>query len=151
VDGNCRRLTLEDVALSHTVAQANTAGYPIDFGIKGTQVLVQRSSVKGDSLFSMATHTLTVGPNVVLGLSATGMGTNLAPHQRWGTGLLVDGAKLQGGLDFMNRGTSGSGHGWAMGFGVAWNATANSLLIQAPPGSTNWAIGCQGTETTAAE
>jgi hypothetical protein len=50
----------------------------------------------------------------------------------------------------MNRGTDGSGHGWTMGFGVAWNSVAEALLIQAPPGTTNWAIGCEGTETTAA-
>jgi hypothetical protein len=89
----------------------------------------------------------------VLGFSAPGNGGTIQPHQRWGTGLLVDGAKLQGQatLDFMNRGYLGSGHGWTMGFGVAWNSVATSLLIQAPPGSTNWAIGCQGTETTASE
>ena len=46
----------------------------------------------------------------------------------------------------MNRGIMGSGHGWTLGWGVAWNCTAKTFLIQQPPGSMNWAIGCSGIE-----
>ena len=45
----------------------------------------------------------------------------------------------------MNRGTAGSGQGWAIGFGVAWNSVTSHLLIEQPPGSQNWAIGTSGT------
>jgi hypothetical protein len=45
----------------------------------------------------------------------------------------------------MNRTTAGSGQGWAIGFGVVWNANAANLLIEQPPGSQNWAIGSAGT------
>jgi hypothetical protein len=149
VGGNCRRVTVEDVTLTHTVSQDQDAGAPLDFGMKGTQTLVLRSSSVGDHLFSVVTHPLVTGPIAVLDFSATGTSTNLAPHQRWAVGLLVDRATLAGGLDFMNRGIDGSGHGWTIGFAVAWNSSATSLLIQEPPGATNWAIGCEGTETTA--
>ena len=44
----------------------------------------------------------------------------------------------------MNRGVAGSGHGWTMGWGVAWNCLAKTYIIQKPPGSYNWAIGCAG-------
>ena len=44
----------------------------------------------------------------------------------------------------MNRGAMGSGHGWTMGWGVAWNNSAKSYVIQMPPGSANWAIGNRG-------
>ena len=44
----------------------------------------------------------------------------------------------------MNRGQMGSGHGWAAGWSVAWNCTAKHFLIQQPPGSMNWSIGCIG-------
>jgi len=47
----------------------------------------------------------------------------------------------------MNRGEMGSGHGWAMGWGVAWNNVAKSYLIQMPPGSANWSIGNRGKQT----
>ena len=45
----------------------------------------------------------------------------------------------------MNRGVAGSGHGWTMGWAVAWNCIAKTYVIQNPPGAANWAIGCIGT------
>ncbi len=47
----------------------------------------------------------------------------------------------------MNRGAMGSGHGWTMGWGVVWNSTAKSFVVQMPPGSANWAIGNRGEQT----
>ncbi len=44
----------------------------------------------------------------------------------------------------MNRGSMGSGHGWIMGWRVAWNNVAKNYVIQMPPGSANWAIGNRG-------
>jgi hypothetical protein len=44
----------------------------------------------------------------------------------------------------MNRGVAGSGHGWTMGWAVAWNCIAKTYIVQNPPGSMNWAIGCKG-------
>jgi hypothetical protein len=71
---------------------------------------------------------------------------HIQPHQRWATGLLVDGCRVpEGGIDFMNRGEMGSGHGWTIGWAVAWNCVARSYVIQQPPGSANWAVGCRGT------
>ncbi len=84
--------------------------------------------------------------------SASGVSTNLAPHQRWATGLLIDNFySPTGGIALQDRGNAGSGHGWSIGFGVVWNSVANTLLIQQPPGSTNWAIGSSGRLTQAAE
>jgi hypothetical protein len=59
--------------------------------------------------------------------------------------LLIDSCQVpEGGIDLMNRGAMGSGHGWTMGWGVAWNNIAKSYVIQMPPGSANWAIGNRG-------
>ena len=81
---------------------------------------------------------------VVLNCNFIGKG-GIQPHMHWNTGLLVDSCHLkEGRIEFINRGTSGSGHGWAIGWGVAWNCSANSYLIQQPPGAMNWAIGCRG-------
>lgn len=44
----------------------------------------------------------------------------------------------------MNRGTMGSGHGWAIGWSVLWNDTAGSFVVQQPPGTANWSIGGRG-------
>jgi hypothetical protein len=87
---------------------------------------------------------------VVLDFSTKGNPSHLQPHQRWATGLLVDNVVATGGtIDLMNRGYYGSGHGWTIGWGVVWNSTALSLLIQQPPGTENWAIGSAGTLATA--
>jgi hypothetical protein len=66
-------------------------------------------------------------------------------HQRWSTGMLYDNCRVPGGgMEFRNRGEMGSGHGWAMGWGVAWNCEAKEFVIQNPPGAVNWMIGCVG-------
>src|SRR2546430_4941953 len=48
-------------------------------------------------------------------------------------------------LPIFTRLTAGSGHGWAIGWGVLWNSSAASLDVEQPPGSMNWAIGGKGT------
>jgi hypothetical protein len=54
-----------------------------------------------------------------------------------------EGTELESAIGFINRGHAGSDHGWALGWGVAWNCTAPSTLLQKPPGSMVWAIGCK--------
>jgi hypothetical protein len=47
-------------------------------------------------------------------------------------------------INYWNRGTAGSGHGWAMGWGVIWNSKAGTFTVEQPPGSQNLCIGCTG-------
>jgi hypothetical protein len=139
-------VTVQEVAFTHTAAIDGSAGYPADFATNGTQILFLRCSSKGDHVFSFVTQAETSGPNVVFDFQAAGNPTNVAPHQRWATGLLLDNIDSPtGGIDLMNRRTAGSGHGWAIGWGVVWNSRTRHLLIEQPPGSQNWAIGSTGT------
>ena len=85
-----------------------------------------------------------MGPVVVLNCVFHGNG-HIQPHMRWATGLLVDNCEVPAsGIDLMDRGVMGSGHGWTVGWSVAWNCTAKTFTVQRPPGSLNWAIGCRG-------
>jgi len=103
----------------------------------------------GNDLFYVITGPRNQGPNVVLDSKFIGDG-HIQPHQRWSTALLVDGTQVpQGGIDMMNRGEMGSGHGWTMAWGVVWNSSAATLTIQNPPGAANWSIGTSGDELTA--
>jgi hypothetical protein len=146
VGGGTKRITVEDVALVQTAPSNTGAGSPAQFAFSGTQVLMQRCSSVVDKSFAIVTQAQVTGPNVVLDFTGTGGGPHIQPHQRWATGMLIDGATLSGGnIELMNRGNLGSGHGWTIGWGVAWNSSSGSLTIQEPPGSTNWAIGCTGT------
>jgi len=146
VDASAKWITIEDSTVQRTAAIDGSQGYPFDYSVDGTAILVQRCTASGDNVFSYATQDRASGPNVVLNLKVVGTPINLQPHQRWATGLLLDGVQTPtGGIALMNRGWDGSGHGWAIGFGVLWNGVASDLLVQQPPGAQNWAIGSSGT------
>ncbi|MBV9865430.1 MAG: hypothetical protein JO316_08780 [Abitibacteriaceae bacterium] len=147
LSSDTRRITVDNVQTSHSVATVGAAK-PADFATNGTQTLFNHCSSTGNNLFYFVTGARVTGPNVLLNCTFRGNG-HIQPHQRWATGLLVDGCRVsESGIDFMNRGEMGSGHGWTIGWSVAWNCLARSYVIQQPPGAANWAIGCQGTPET---
>src|SRR5215471_6462045 len=143
-----KRLTLTNLRIVHSAAHSGSAA-PADFALQGTQILLDRCAVTGaEGTWPVVTQAQVTGPLVVLNFAADHRG--IAPHQRWATGLLVDGAKLPGGTErapgiaFSNRNTAGSGHGWDIGWAVAWNVSSPFLLVQQAPGTMNWCIGCVG-------
>lgn len=138
-----KRITVENVDIQHTLPTKGAAK-PADLNGSGTQLLFNRCSITGDNLFFFGTGAKVTGPVVLLNCIFRGNGW-IQPHQRWATGLLVDGCQVpDGGIDFMNRGIMGSGHGWSIGWAVAWNCKAKTFLNQQPPGAANWVIGSQG-------
>jgi hypothetical protein len=142
--GSARRITVRSVHAVHTTTVEKGAGYPADFSLVGSQILVDRCSSSGDGAFYVATLNSEAVLNVALNCTFAGRG-GIQPHMHWSTGLLIDGCNLpQGRIEFINRGTAGSGHGWAIGWAVAWNCTARALEVQQPPGAMNWCIGCTG-------
>ncbi len=143
LSGGVKRATVEQVTIRHRVATRGAAK-PADFSASGSEILFNRCAGTGDNLFYFVTGARATGPTVLLNCTFRGNG-HLQPHQRWATGLLVDGCQVpESGIDFMNRGEMGSGHGWTIGWAVAWNCVARTYVIQQPPGAANWAIGCQG-------
>ena len=139
-----KRITMQDVVVTHTLANLG-ASKPTDFSIEGSQILLDRCKITGGNMYFVWTASLNPGPNVILNCTFRGQGSRVQPHMRWSTGLLVDNCSApDGGIDLMNRGVMGSGHGWTMGWGVAWNCDAKNYVIQNPPGAANWAIGCIG-------
>lgn len=138
-----KRITVDNVSIMHTLPTIGAAK-PADLNGSGQQILFNRCNITGDNLFFFGTGAKVTGPVVVLNCTFRGNGW-IQPHQRWATGLLIDGCNVpDGGIDFMNRGVMGSGHGWAIGWAVAWNCNAKSYLNQMPPGSANWVIGSTG-------
>ncbi len=138
-----RRITVDNVSIFHEVPTIGAAK-PADLNGSGQQVLFNQCRITGDNVFFLATGAKVTGPVVLLNCIFRGNGW-IQPHQRWATGLLIDGCEVpDGGIDFMNRGVMGSGHGWAIGWAVAWNCRAKSYLNQMPPGSANWVIGSIG-------
>jgi hypothetical protein len=145
-----KQITLDSVNVVHTYAQTNSAA-PADFALSGTQILANNCSVTGHgNTWPFVAQAEVTGPVVVLKGYADDRG--FAPHQRWATGLLCDSCQFpssytadKSGVSYSNRGDFGSGQGWDAAWSVAWNVTTTYFLIQQPPGTDNWCIGCTGT------
>lgn len=138
-----RRITLQQVAVIRKALHSG-ASKPAEFAPNGTQVLMDRCYVEGDNIWFMALGGQVSGPIVLLNCRFDGNG-RAEGHQRWTTGLLMDNCVLpNGGIDFKNRGSMGSGHGWGLGWAVAWNCQAKDIVNQRPPGVLNWSIGSSG-------
>ena len=158
INNTAKRITLDNVHVSHTVV--HTGDRMADFGISGTQILVNQSSSDGSGEWPLLTQAEVTGPIAVLNFNSSQQ-AGIGGHQRWAVGLLCDGCSLPNapdnpdggatGISYSDRGNHGSGQGWAVGWGVAWNVTTPYLVVQQPPGAQNWCIGCIGTEVTATE
>jgi hypothetical protein len=146
LESDVRRFTVEDTRMTHDPTSYFTTEAPFDYFIRTSEVLVDRSSSSGgNKIWYLATQNQETGPNVVLGFSGTGTTSHVTAHQRWGTGLLVDGSTVAGGTFLPNNGTLGGAEGWSMGWGVVWNSVSD-VRVEQPPGAMNWAIGCTGAE-----
>lgn len=114
IQEDASRVTLQDVSMYRTQITDNSSGYPADFLIDGTQVLLHRCStagVPGSQTFTVATGAMVAGPVVVLEHATSNDRHMVEPHARWATGILIDNS-LIGSLSLINRGTYGSGQGW---------------------------------------
>ena len=116
------------------------------FCVGGTFTLVRNCrSVRGrhDFVFNAEVP----GPNVFVDCVGEDSRCNSEPHQRWATGGLFDNVSISGPNGFLsalNRGDSGSGHGWAGGAMVFWNCQSPLVAVMKPPTSQNFAIGVRG-------
>jgi hypothetical protein len=138
-----RRITLRDVVVNRK-ARAEGSSRPGEIEPGATQTLVDRCGVTADNAWFAWTGSGVAGPLVLLHCAFRGDSRTEA-HHRWSTGMLYDSCTAPtGSFEFRNRGEMGSGHGWSMGWGVAWNCTAKEYIIQNPPGAANWLIGSIG-------
>ena len=151
VQNSAKRCTVDTVSITHTVAM--TGDPPADYTVTGTQILMNKCSSASSGEWPFVTQGEGTGPIVALNFYSTA-NRGMEPHQRWTTGLLCDNCSLpdcptgEQGIAFFNRGSDGSGHGWDMGWGVAWNCVTPYFLMTVAPGTENWVIGGLGQETT---
>jgi hypothetical protein len=123
------RITLQRVAVNRK-ARHQGSSKPAEFAPNAGQLLLDRCSSSGDNVWYAATGAGMSGPIVLLNCNFRGNG-HVESHQRWSTGMLYDNCPVpDGGMDFRNRGSMGSGHGWSMGWGVAWNCVPRSLSFR---------------------
>jgi hypothetical protein len=149
INSGSERMTILQCSVVQQVAVTSHAK-PADFACNGSQILFDRCTGSGDSTFYIVTQAGQQGPVVALDCRFLGNGA-IEPHQRWSTGLLIDNCSVPGGgIDLMNRGEMGSGHGWPIGWSVVWNSSAQRFAMNQPPGSYIWSIGNRGEQTNPA-
>ena len=91
----------------------------------------------------------TPGPNVFVDSYAVDASTDIGPHHRYATGQLYDSIKsidldgTPGEFKVRNRGSSGSGHGWAGAQVMFWN-NEGQITCDAPNNGMNFAVGNVG-------
>jgi hypothetical protein len=119
--------------------------YPFSFN-GGSHSLFYKCYTE-DARHAFAASSRVTGPNAFVQCTAWKSTTISEPHHRWCTGLLYDNITLKEGgqLGALNRGYSGSGHGWAGANIVFWNCDAESVVVFDPPTpEQNFAIGYTG-------
>jgi len=118
--------------------------YSFSFG-GGTGHLVY-NCFSEDSRHDFAGGSRTMGPFAFVKSTAV-RGGQSEPHHRWGTGFLFDNITTKdGSIAAINRGDSGSGHGWAAANAMIWNCDAPNIVVFDPEtvGENNLAIGYTG-------
>ncbi|GKU06655.1 hypothetical protein FLAG1_09561 [Fusarium langsethiae] len=143
VDQDASRITIQNCTMDRD-HDIQGAALPFDILIQGSQVLIQDCAQVGiptARCFTVATGSLTSGPNAVLRHKAKSGVQTIYPHQRWAQGLLVEDSSVK--TVFVNRGIKGSGHGWSINGGVGWNLDGD-VEFESPPVGVNWCIGSGG-------
>jgi hypothetical protein len=142
VDQDAARITIDNITMNRD-RDIEGSALPFDILIQGSQVLVQdceQVGIPSARCFSVATESLTSGPNAVLRHKTKSNVQTIYPHERWAQGLLVEDTSVP--TYFVNRDIKGSGHGWSINGGVGWNLNASILEFESPPLGINWCIGC---------
>ena len=119
--------------------------YPFSFNGGGQSLFYKCYTEEARHAFAAGSRVK--GPNAFVQCTAWRSTTISEPHHRWCTGLLYDNVTLKEGGSFgaLNRGYSGSGHGWAGANIVFWNCNAEEVVVFGPPTpEQNFAIGYTG-------
>ena len=111
--------------------------------LDGQWDLIQRDTTFNAHAPFVTQDSNTVGPDVFVFGTANASLQSIGPHQKWASGVLWDNMKVTGsaGIELINRGTFGTGHGWA---GAICRLGTRKLPwsdVEMPPTAQNWAIG----------
>jgi autotransporter-associated beta strand protein len=138
-DDGTQFITVDGV-ISRLPSGQVTGGRRYTFAIDSQMSLVKNSNAD-DGRHDFVTGSNVNGPIVFFNSTTTNSHADSGPHHRWGNGLLFDNLNIGGELNIRNRGTSGTGHGWAGANSIVWNTKATRFAVQNPPTAQNWLIG----------
>jgi hypothetical protein len=147
ISKSAARITVQDCAMIDPVSKI-TGGRRYSFVGGGQYVLIQRCYTRNGRHDFVNGH-CDAGPTVYLDCLAEKTHSDIGPHHRWGSGHLYDNVK-GGRINVQDRGSMGTGHGWAGNCQVFWNCEAGSFICQKPwlANAQNWALGCVGKKSS---
>lgn len=124
----------------------NRGGFRYAFVMGGGTGHLVYTCYSEDARHDFAGGARTMGPFAFVNSTAV-RGQQSEPHHRWGTGYLYDNITTKdGSIAAINRGDSGTGHGWSAANTMIWNCDAPSIVVFDPEtvGENNFAIGYTG-------
>jgi len=139
----------ECASIDHVSEITGARRYSFNIG-DGLGNLIQRCYTR-EGRHDLVMGSRVTGPNVFLDNYSASTHSDIGPHQRWTTGTLFD--NVRGGqIRVQNRGSSGSGHGWAGNTTMFWNVVSykSDIKVDSPLGGINWGIGNTGLEQNGA-
>lgn len=146
IGSDTRQITVRDSKNLEPVGPKR-GGYRYAFNIAGGTLHLFYNCYSEDGRHDFAIGSRETGPFAFVNCTAV-RGGQSEPHHRWSTGILYDNVITKDGtLAAINRGDSGSGHGWAAANTMFWNCDAKSIVVMDPEtaGENNFAIGYRGT------
>lgn len=146
ISHDTRQLTIRDIKSLAPVGPVR-GGKRYAFNIGGGTLHLFYNCYSEDSRHDFALGSRETGPFAFVKCTAI-RGEQSEPHHRWSAGALYDNVITKDGtLAAINRGDSGSGHGWAAANTMFWNCDAKSIVVMDPEteGENNFAIGYRGT------
>ncbi len=143
VGAHAKWMTVQDCQCLDPVSII-TGSRRYSFPIHGQLSLVQRCYTRRGR-HDYVLHARVPGPNAFVDCVADIAHSDTGPHHRWSVCTLFDNVIVNGNaINVQDRQSSGTGHGWAGAQKVLWNCEAESFVVQKPPTSQNYAIGCIG-------
>lgn len=146
VDNGSQYCTVRDCKSLAPVSQIR-GGRRYSFSIDDSSMILFYNCDAEEGRHDFVLGSRTPGPNAFVMCRAKNATSISEPHHKWSTGVLYDNISLKNGgaLAAINRGSSGSGHGWAGVNVVFWNSDAASVVAFDPPTpEQNFAIGYTG-------
>ncbi len=143
IGNQAKWMTVQDSQCLDPVSKI-TGSRRYSFPIHGQLSLVQRCYTRRGR-HDYVLHARVPGPNAFVDCVADIAHSDTGPHHRWSVCTLFDNVIVNGNaINVQDRQSSGTGHGWAGAQKVLWNCEAESFILQKPPTSQNYAIGCIG-------
>ena len=138
-----QRVTVEDCRSIRPVGEIAGARR-VTFFTSGQQTLFLRCWSE-DGRHDFAAGFLAAGPSAFVQCEAVRAHDFSGAIDSWASGVLWDNIRIDGNALLLgNRMSDGQGAGWTAANCLIWQSTAAVIDCYAPPGATNWAVGCWG-------